>query len=409
MLEDLHRQATRSEALLFSPPTRAAIAAGRIALGRCQFAIYLPTRDVARFLQIMTVLHEQTIAHKGGVISLATYLGLRFENIIDPDSHEVVGVMFRKLHGKNTIYSVTFYNKRVRLAQMHQGRTLSQGELETVSSCVRMEFTPQREGLVAICKIAQRWAQTLQRQHQFTRPWIERFLRSSPQPSVQWVEHAIYVLSHRPKWGSFSRWLAPFAPRDVLRLHVTATFSNDKFHELLRVRHRIIDAWRNAEFDASDNWADLLAAEADCSRSSVYHMRKSWLAAFGVDISIPFAFYRDLLIFGPTSLMTPESKSAMLSAIHSRDADGFFEGHSEAADAFNRERRVVVAPTIGARPAPLPYKVAVAPVSPRLALGGNRAAPHRLTRASGASEAEPASPGGASHQAARPSRIRHPN
>ena len=55
-------------------------------------------------------------------------------------------MLLRKLHGNRPVYSIDFYNKRRRVSQVKQGRSLTDPEKETVDNCVRMDITAQSDG-----------------------------------------------------------------------------------------------------------------------------------------------------------------------------------------------------------------------------------------------------------------------
>ena len=76
-------------------------------------------------LQLIAVLYGQTIARGKGLIDLAAYLGLKRDRRDDDETHEVKAVLLRKLHGNRPVYSVGLYDKRRRVSQMKQGRSLT--------------------------------------------------------------------------------------------------------------------------------------------------------------------------------------------------------------------------------------------------------------------------------------------
>ena len=93
VLDDLLQQATKtkSKECLFDATTRDAIERGEPHVVRAQFSAYLPTTDVARFLQDIVIMFYQTICARRGIINPATHLGLEFNIYQDAKSHEVTG------------------------------------------------------------------------------------------------------------------------------------------------------------------------------------------------------------------------------------------------------------------------------------------------------------------------------
>ena len=151
-LTETYRQVLNTQEELFSTGTLGRIIHGDFSLARVQWAAYLPAADRVRFLQLITILYGQTIAQDKEVISLATRLDLISVPYPDPDNHLVTGVMLIKRHGKKYVSSVVFYDKRERIAQMHQGKTLTVQEAEAIHGHVRIDITAHAEGIVALSK-----------------------------------------------------------------------------------------------------------------------------------------------------------------------------------------------------------------------------------------------------------------
>jgi hypothetical protein len=86
VLDDLVQQTTKMESKvsLFDAITRDAIERGEPHIVRAQFCAYLPSDNVARFLQLMAIMFGQTIGARTGIINLATHLGLEFNIYLIP-------------------------------------------------------------------------------------------------------------------------------------------------------------------------------------------------------------------------------------------------------------------------------------------------------------------------------------
>jgi hypothetical protein len=59
-----------------------------------------------------------------------------------------------KRHGKKTLFSFCFYDKRKRVADMRQGKSLLPAEAATIRENVRFDITAHGLGIVAIIKAA---------------------------------------------------------------------------------------------------------------------------------------------------------------------------------------------------------------------------------------------------------------
>jgi hypothetical protein len=91
VLEEMYRQAINSRGSLFGCRSRELIWNGDIHIIRAQWAAYLPTSSVSRFLQLTAILNGQTIAEGNGIIQLATHLGLDYNVYTDPETHRSPG------------------------------------------------------------------------------------------------------------------------------------------------------------------------------------------------------------------------------------------------------------------------------------------------------------------------------
>ena len=81
-------------------------------------------------------------------------MGLRFDDEIDERTTRVTAVKFEKRHGKNSAFSVTFYNKRTRVGQMRQGKTFNTDEEELIDNNVRFDMTAHAIGIMRIIEAA---------------------------------------------------------------------------------------------------------------------------------------------------------------------------------------------------------------------------------------------------------------
>ena len=77
-----------------------------------------------------------------------------------------------------------------------------------------------------------------------------------------------------------------------------------------------------------------------------------------MDISRPYAFYRDLLTYGPASLMLPEAREALLAARARNDGDEALRSLANADHNFFAEMIDVVKATLSRDPTLLRAKVA---------------------------------------------------
>ena len=366
VLDDLAQQATKttSKVSLFDAITRAAIERGEPHVVRAQFCAYLPSDNVARFLQLMAIMFGQTIGARRGIINLADHLGLEFSIYPDPRSHEVAGVMLKKKQGKKPLFSLVFYNKETRLRQMRQRKGLPADETATVLSNVRFDITVHSQGVKALVQAARRLLKRIRESDDDPCARLrDTFLNRMPKSSLWWLERAIFILSHRPevdgfRRASFAEWLVPHMLRRVLRLDVIAGFTSAGLGRLVRLDDPVAVAWRTAKPSDLKDWAGSIAKKAGYTRPTIYARQKEWRKDFKIDIALPYAFYRDLLHFAPRSLTEPRERDALIAAVHGGNGEAAVRLLADAAKHFDAQRIEVVGSAISAQPHAMSFRVA---------------------------------------------------
>ena len=270
--------------------------------------------------------------------------------------------MLQKRQGTKLQSSFVFYDKAVQVAQMHQGQSLTEVEASTVRGNVQFDISVHSAGVLTLIGEARRWLPRLIEENPERFGLPERFLTGQPQPTVWWLERTIWVLSHTKTKDrsrhSFGSSLVPKMLREVLRLDRIAGFTADNLEGLLRQTDKVVAAWRKIDC-VEDDWAGLLAQAAKCSKKWVYERRKALLAFCSIDIALPFAFYRDLVFFGPNSLTRPEDRAALNAALARGDAATNLRLRQQAAKDFDRVRVDVVGAAVKSPPLLMSPKVAV--------------------------------------------------
>ena len=194
-------------------------------------------------------------------------------------------------------------------------------------------------------------------------PSTQRFLTEAPRPTVWWLERAVSILAHATtpdcSRRSFGSWLIPEMLREVLRLDSIAGFTAADLDAMLQLQgDQVVAAWRQTE-RVEDDWAGALAQAAGCSKGWVYERRKKLLAKYKIDLATPFAFYRDLIFFGPNSLTKPKVRAALNAALARGDAATNLRLRQQAVKDFDRRRIDVVGATVRAPPLLMSPKVAI--------------------------------------------------
>jgi hypothetical protein len=356
LLDALHAQAFKGQRL-FSKSS-AAIRAGRFRVLRAQWASYIPTPDRLGFLQLLPALYGHTILSGKGTINTADHLGLIFDPYPRDGTEKQTGVVLQKRHGKKPAWSVEFYDKRARVAQMKQLKTLTEAEIAIISSSVRLDVTAHPPGIISICKAAQR------RMEEFSEPcsWSTEFVEGSPEATAWWLERAVVALSCEMDGGrvvrrSFAAWLLPKMLGEVTHLRALANFTRAGFRQLCELDDPVAAAWREIERPKRASLISELIARSKLKRATIYKRRRLWLDQFNIDILVPCGFYRDLLFYGPNSVMEVSERRDMVRAVDRKDGDASVRMLRQAARRFDEARRAVLRPAMEAKPRELPVLV----------------------------------------------------
>ena len=344
---------------LFDPAAKRAIAGGHFHLVRVQYAATKAVTNVTDFLQESTVIYEQTIARGQAIVKNAKHLGLRFKPYAhpDPDDDRLSGLTLQKLHGTKLHVSVSFYDKLVRVQQMHQEKTLTLAEAETVNGSVREDITAHSSFILTIVEAAQA---TLANMSEADRKFFDflspdQFLQGTPKSTVWWLQRAIFLLSCQREKGrwvrySFARWLVPYVEKEVLHLDVVARITTRGYHALLALNDPVAAAWRCDPTPGARDWAGRLARVAGCKRSTVYNRRDEWWEKYGIDIARPLQMYSDILYFGHNSIAKPESITALMVAVEQKKGREVVRRHAVAIADFERKRLEIVNPALVSPP-----------------------------------------------------------
>ena len=365
LLETISQQVAGVDDDLFGELTAKAVVRGDFTIVRSQSCCYFPVEHVPRFLQFLTVLFGHTITTTDGVVDLATQLGLRFRLWTDSRTRRVKGVLFEKRHGKKSVFSLVFYDKQKRVAQMRQGQTLTETETGLIRENVRFDITAHGPGIMRIIAAARRFLE----KHPCDAPRVlgdlpaKEFLEGTPEQTARWFERACYVLSHKLTNGvrqrkSFAAWLVPQMIRKALRLTSVVRCTPEGLRTFAEIDDPVAKAWHAAEKYDPDGWARQLGTESGVGKTAFYKRRKARLAKYNIDIAIPYAFYRDLEFFGPNSLTKPEARAALIAAIGQGDGEDTLRLLGEASANFFAQMADVVGKPISGTPTLLPTKVA---------------------------------------------------
>jgi hypothetical protein len=322
---------------------------------RAQWASYIPTPDRLGFLQLLPTLYGHTILSGKGTINTADHLGLIFDPYPRDGTEERTGVVLQKRYGKKPAWSVVFYDKRARVAQMKQLQTLTEAEIAIISNSVRLDVTAHPPGIISMCKAAQRRIEDFPEAWS----WSREFAEGRPEATAWWLERAVVALSCEMDGGrvvrrSFATWLLPKMLGEVTHLGALAKFTRSGFRQLEELDDPVAAAWREIERPKRASLISELIARSKLKRATIYKRRRLWLDQLSIDILVPCGFYRDLLFYGPNSVMEVSERRDMVRAVDRKDGDASVRMLRQAARRFDEARRAVLRPTMEAKPRALP-------------------------------------------------------
>jgi hypothetical protein len=344
---------------LFDDAARLAIERGDVPLASEQWAATKTVPSIIDFLQVGTVTYAQTKARGETSVDNAKDLGLDFKPYQheDPNEESLSGITLTKKHGKKVHVLVSYYDKLVRVREMHQESTLSLAEAVTVDQSVRMDITAHPSFNLTMVNAAREKVANMDEADRkffdFLSP--DEFLAGTPKSTVWWVQRAMFLLSHRRQQGrwvrySFATWLVPFVEKHVLHNDVIAGITTRGYHALLALNDPVAAAWRSDPTPGAGNWAGRLARIAGCARATVFNRRNEWRHTYGIDIAYPLQMFSDILYFGSNSVAKPESITAMMVAVKQKRGGKVVRLHAEAIADFERKRVRILNPVLMRRP-----------------------------------------------------------
>jgi hypothetical protein len=344
---------------LFDDAAKLAIERDDVHLASEQWAATKTVPSITDYLQVGAVTYGQTKARGRTAVDNAKDLGLDFAPYQheDPNEDRLTGFTLTKKHGKKVHLTVSYYDKLVRVREMHQESTLSLAESVTVDQSVRVDITAHPSFNLTMINAAREKVAKMDEADRaffdFLSP--DEFLAGTPKSTVWWVQRAMFILSHRRQQGrwvrySFATWLVPFVEEHVLHNDVIANITMRGYHALLELDDPIAAAWRTDPKPGARNWAGRLARIAGCKRSTVYNRRDEWWQEYRIDIAYPLQMYSDILYYGSNSIAKPENITAMMVAVKQKRGRKLVLLHAEAIADFERKRVRILNPALVSRP-----------------------------------------------------------
>ncbi len=370
LLESLAR--TNADTALFDPK----VDAESIDIHRTHWDAFLPSPDPCRFLQVLPFMYGQTVSDDGGVLMLATLLGLTLKFETDPQARAVTSVTLEKRQGRKKLFSIKF---SVRDADDGK-RGVNNAPSGFGAGDVRVSITAHADGIATIIRAARkRLLKLVQSDRTFFGSQKIRFDDEETDRTGSQVADALWVLGHRQSGDcdarrSFADWLVPYVLNDVLRLNVLGSFTGDGLNRLVGLDDKVAIAWRETR-TTSRGWAKELGQVAEVSDETIYERRRRWLAAYGIDILIPYQFYVDLLSLGSLSATEWKRRVAMIAAASRDDAKEVLAQLNGALDDFDRQRRGVVGKTIKAHVTEVDVVAIDSPITRVMRTRGRKALP----------------------------------
>jgi hypothetical protein len=328
------------------------VKAERIRIHRMEWSASLPCSDPNGLLQVLAIAMEQPV-NTGRVVSpLARHLGLVVKPEADSDRDRMKSVSLEKRQGHRKLFSIRF---SVGAVGSHKSVVPAQAE---ESTSVRLTIVTHPDGLASMVRAARRRVAVLIDRNERFREHASRIHDAEPNSAAQ-LSAAFCVLGYDPSADrlvrrSLADWLVRYLLHDVLRLDVIGKFTRQNLDRLSRLEDKVAVAWREMRAKPGQNYAKAIAAATGFSDQTVYDRRRTWLKEYGIDITIPVHFYRDLLSLASLSMARPDQRAALLSA-DTADAEALVRALSSAFADFDR-RRSLVGEIAGATPSAVEVK-----------------------------------------------------
>ena len=362
-LESLAAQVPRPPSTLFTDATRRAIEQGDITIAHIQWCCYLQA-EPSVFLQTLVAMFAPPTATDVGFSSLAQQLGLRFKYETNERTSRVQAVLFEKRYGKNAAWAVAAYAKRAQIGSMRQGKTLDDVENELVDNYVRFDMTAHGPAIMKIIADGQNALRELRELDPefLDKSFAAKFLSAESQQTARWLEFAVFILSHLVVKGairrrSFAGYVVPLFLNDVLGLAHLACCTLEQLTTFEELADPVAKAWRGSEAQDAKGWVERLCEAAGCGKTAVYARRASWLRDYDVDIAIPHAFYRDLRIYAPLSLLPPQQRDELLTQRQRRHGEDLLRLLDGADRNFFAQMNTVVGNAVRQPPVLLSAKI----------------------------------------------------
>ncbi len=175
-------------------------------------------------------------------------------------------------------------------------------------------------------------------------------MQISAAPTAWQVATALYYLSRaddndKINNKSLAKLMFTEILQNVLRLDLLSSFKLEDIEEIFKAGDEIAEAWRNDGTSGDQNWADRIADQAGVSARTVRSRRTEWLDRYNVDIEIPWAFYRDLIVFGSTSWTGSEGREVLAASMTGGSKEIAQEVLTKASHDF-QEQRLSMASTL---------------------------------------------------------------
>jgi hypothetical protein len=313
----------RDSGELFEADTVTMIDQGYFRVVRQSFVFHRACSDVPAYLRRLDAMYGQKVAAGSGFVSLAEHLGLMVDDVRDYYSNEVTILLFQKRNGGRPAWSIRLCSENKRFERPAQWY----GDRDGVEDKVRFEVTLHGPALVSLIEEAEQRLVALQKSDspifaELDAGMVDEFFSSVPAQTASCVESAIHLLPISVVDGkierrSFTAWLEGRVLSGVLRLDAVGSFDQDLFKRFLSLDDPSAIAWRQQEELDYRLWTRHLQLRSGQSGDYIFERRAAWMRAFRIDISIPYAFYRDVTILSSLALSNGRERSALLGAIQS--------------------------------------------------------------------------------------------
>lgn len=303
----------------WSSLTKRAIQRGQIKVSNTQWAVYLPSENKKIDLGLLAGLYCARLMQRVDSVSLGEHLGFHSTSTMrNKRNGRLSGVFLTRKKGANHVLTINFYDKAESVLNKKQGKTLSQMEMKTINNAIRLDITAHASYLTSIIKAAKKHAQLLIDIKPEIATKLKVFLGDSKDENITAYKvcRAMSILAIDIKDGEFiKRGFTPWLVQRILDDELRLMSILRKCHEAIDIENvsdpkykKFLNYWKMHYYQESSEFVDAAVADLKLKKTQIYATRNAIYKDTGIDVFIPYDYWRDLAAASAVYGMSEEDK-----------------------------------------------------------------------------------------------------